>query len=307
MDKPRESIGSGCRTNAGLSRPDRVGRCVFDQRDYQPFPRTGQLAIRTNPPLARVLEGITSSDLDRAMVYCYVVATVEQRQGRFVQLGSGPNFQGGAISLCTCKHALRTFRDLADWPGIWIAGFTGVRAGQGRNALVYLMRVGQAFASHADLWDARTIPAHVKRAKAADANPFGDVFRPVSEGGSPFKPRNYAAPHPRHCHRSGNAWHGDIDYVGRGGRRAALLVGDPQASYLWDRPMLYLPSRLHRGQSLHELNALLAQLGAGCATVDRDDRGELSPPEATGQDCAPDLRSSGAAGRAVSAPHRQDG
>lgn len=254
-------VSPRCQVNARITRRRRAGSCAVDELDYQPSASVDQLAARTNLPLMRVREEVVAApDVDRAIVYCYIVATIEQRQGRFVQRGSGPNFQGGAISLCTCKHHLRTFRDPANWPGIWIAGFTGVRAGRGSNALVYLMRVGHAFASHADLWGARAIPARVKRAKAAETHPLGDLFRPVSGRRGPFDPRRYAAPHPDHAHRPGDGWHSDIDYTGRGGRRAALLVGDPRASYLWDQPTLFLPSRLHRGQTIRDLHWLLDHL-----------------------------------------------
>lgn len=214
--------------------------------------------MRTNLPLESVRETLaTPTNSVSAVVYCYIVATIEEREGGFIQRGSGPNFQGGAISLCTCKHLMRTFRNLADWPGVWIAGFTGIRAGYGRNALVYLMRVDYAFASHADLWAARSIPTRLKRAKAAETHPYGDIFRPLPGRRDPFDHRRYAEPHAEHVHRLGGGWRDDIDYTGPGGRRAALLIGDPQASYLWNRPMLYLQSRLHRGQTRRELPWLL--------------------------------------------------
>jgi len=212
-----------------------------------------------NRSLAQVTR---ATDTREAMVYCYIIATIENRDGRFVQHGSGPNFQGGVISLCTCKHRMRAFKDSRDWEGVWIAGFTGVAAGRGRNTLVYLMRVAHAFDSHAAIWTSKDIPTETKQAKAAHLHPFGDIFQPKDYSRDPFDPHGYIAPHRRHVHGSHRGWHNDIDYSGRGGRRAALLFGDATASYLWDRPRLALPFRLHQGQKKADLGWLLSQLDA---------------------------------------------
>ena len=97
------------------------------------------------------------------LVYSYVIATVDRVDDAFVQYGSGPNWQGGKVTLCTCKHSMRAFHEPAEWKGVWIAGFCGLAAGQGRNALVYLMKVGQAYESHSELWHA--LPSPVRRAR----------------------------------------------------------------------------------------------------------------------------------------------
>jgi hypothetical protein len=93
-----------------------------------------------NIPLDTLDEQITNS---HATVYCYVITTVKNRGGQLVQNGSAPNFQGGMITLCTCKHPMRSFLEPDEWKGTWIAGFTTVTAGQGGNALVYLMEISQ--------------------------------------------------------------------------------------------------------------------------------------------------------------------
>ena len=229
--------------------------CAQTGGDYQPFPRTGRLAENTNLSLdglrARVLPG-------PAKVYCYIVATVENRRGRLVQTGSGPNWQGDLITLCTCKHWMRAFMNADAWRGVWIAGFTGVRAGSGLHHLVYLMRVKQAFRSHHDLWFAKSIAPRTKEAKAAHLSKFGDLYKPRQGWTDPFDPRGYAPPEPDHVHCNLDHWHNDIDYVGLSGRRPALLAGDPAHSYLWDRPTVLYPARLHRGQKKHSLDDLLA-------------------------------------------------
>jgi hypothetical protein len=233
--------------------------CKTDDTDHQPFPQRGALTNSLDLTAAEVQQAVAGTC---ATVYCYIIATVEQRDGRFIQHGTAPNFQGGVISLCTCKHLMRTFKETRDWEDTWIAGFTGRAPGRERNALVYLMRVAHAFDSHAAVWSSNEIPLRVKQAKAAHLHPLGDLFRPKEVPGNPFRPRNYMPPHRAHDHRSHSGWHGDIDYVGSGGRRAALLFGGSTNSFLWDEPMVYLSSKLYRGQRKMELTGLLDQLVA---------------------------------------------
>ena len=195
-----------------------------------------------------------------SVVYCYVVDSVRNEGEGFVQGGSGPNFQGDMVSLCTCKHHMRTSLSPADWEGKWVAGFTGVGAGGGKNALVYLTKVGHAFESHHDLWYSEEIAAETKRAKSATLSRLGDLFEPVDESSDPFDHRGYRPPHADHSHASKNAWHRDVDQTGYGRRRAALLVGDLEYSFLWDKPTLFFPNSIGRGYRKINLNDLLSQL-----------------------------------------------
>lgn len=233
--------------------------CSGSVRDHQPFPRAGRLADNANLALDALRDKISAG---RATVYCYVVASIENRGGHFVQRGSGPNFQGDLMTLCTCKHRMRTFRSIDAWKDQWIAGFTGARAGSGQNCLVYLMRVSQAFESHHGLWFAETVSFKAKQAKSAHLTEFGDIFRPRSESGDPFDPHAYIPPCSDHVHRPNDRWHRDINYRGCSQRSAALLVGDSGHSYLWDRPTIAYPTSLHRGQAKWDLDDLLTQLEA---------------------------------------------
>jgi hypothetical protein len=199
-------------------------------------------------------------ELQEATVYCYVIATIDFEGGEFLQTGSAPNFQGELITLCTCKHFMRTFLDAPQWPGKWIAGFTGVKAGRGRNALVYMMRVAHAFESHRDLWLSEALTSAAREAKAADRDKFGDVYQPISEQGDPFDPVSYREPGQNNVHAEGPEWHKDIAYVTRAGRRPALLVGQVGLSFLWSKPILCYSSALHRGQKKSTLETLLKQM-----------------------------------------------
>lgn len=227
------------------------------ERTHQPFPHTAELDGNLNLPLSRLRERAAG----QALVYSYVIASMRKHDGAFVQTGCGPNFQGGLITLCTCKHRMRTFMEPDQWNGIWIAGFTSLPTGDGTNFLIYLMRVARAFESQRDLWFSPAIPAVVKQIKAAHRNRLGDLYRPRRKGIAPWNPDEYVPPCQNHCHAQG--WARDIVYEGVGARHAALLVGDPHQSSLWNRPMIYYAGQLHRGQRKSTLDNLLAQLKAG--------------------------------------------
>jgi putative DNA base modification enzyme with NMAD domain len=227
---------------------------------YQALPSTGPLAANVNLDLGSFTQRIGHT---HGTVYCYVVATVRFADGRFVQTSTAPNFQGGLITLCTCKHQMRAGKPASEWPGFWVAGVTGVAEGpQGLergNYLVYLMRVQQAFSSHRDLWEwlAEHAPA-AARMKRTDKNPLGDVYVPIQAVGDPYLPGAYLPPCPDHRHQP-TAWRQDIDYVGYG-HRPALLVGDPHESFLWSEPLIPLPFSVGRGCRIQTLDELLPTL-----------------------------------------------
>jgi len=233
--------------------------------DHQPYPQQGQLAETLNLTLGTLRSRLAGIEFQKATVYCYVITTIKFDVGGFLQRGSAPNFQGDLITLCTCKHFMRTFWDAPGWQGKWIAGFTGVRAGTGRNDLVYMMRVAHAFESHRDLWLSEALTSAARDAKVADRDEFGDVYQPTPGRGDPFDPVSYREPVQGHVHAkldslSRPMWHKDVNDVGCAGRRPALLVGQIGLSFLWSKPMLLHPSALHRGQKKSRLGTLLKQM-----------------------------------------------
>jgi hypothetical protein len=238
---------SNCRV--GLAPPKQVD-------SYQPFPQAGQLFQNLNLSLDDLRLKISTT---QATVYSYIIATIENLDGSFGQRGSAPNFQGNIISLCTCKRFMRTFLDKNSWPDKWIAGFTGIKAGKGKNALVYLMKVGLAFESYYDLWVSEKLPDAVKHSKLASKNRHGDVFQPKNElkDEDVFNPQNYYPPLSEHIHK--DVWHKDICCCA-GGRRAPLLTGDEKHSFLWNKPVLFYSHQLHRGQKKDNLQSFLVLL-----------------------------------------------
>ncbi len=229
---------------------------------HQPFPEHGQLSKNLNLTADGLRSRLLVPEFRDANVYCYVVATVKSGGPGFVQTGSAPNFQGGVITLCTCKHFMRSLLDPGEWRGKWIAGFTGLEAGARRNALVYLMQVGRGFQSHLELWRSDALTTEAKEAKAADANRFGDLYRPAAEVNAEFHPSGYGEPMPGHVHHDPKDWHQDICYrSARSDRVAALLTGEASRSFLWSKPIVYLKQTsrvgLGRGHRKWPLGTLL--------------------------------------------------
>jgi len=71
----------------------------------QEWPRYGKLKKNMNKTLDDLKKILKEED---GLVYGYVLTTVKgDGSGGFVQTGSAPNFQGGLITLCTCKHWMR--------------------------------------------------------------------------------------------------------------------------------------------------------------------------------------------------------
>jgi hypothetical protein len=226
----------------------------------QQFPKSGILAANLNHSLRSLKDALAGQ---RGPVYCYVETSIALYPYGFVQEGSGPNFQGGLITLCTCKHMMRSSLTIREWPNCWVAGFSSrsLKPGEGRNFLAYLMKVGQAFRSQRDIWNA--LPNDTREAKAADRDRLGDLYRPTSASSDPYDPGNYMPPRSDHSHCNSRAiWKKDID-DGHFGRRPALLVGEPAFSFLWNRPMISLtPPPLSRNYERNRFSGLPELLDA---------------------------------------------
>jgi Nucleotide modification associated domain 2 len=187
-------------------------------------------------------------------VYAYVIDTLRLVDGQYRQTASGPNFQGGVITLCTCKHRMRTFKSAKDWKNdVWIAGFTGLTHTGGQN-LVYLMRIGKAFDDFRALWNDSTLARQVREIKSATHNPFGDFYEPFSgDTTDRLLPEAYCTPCANHAHIRKDGWHDDVDteyYKKRTPTKnpCALLIGDRENSYIWQSPKFKSGRKVHQGQ-----------------------------------------------------------
>ena len=219
------------------------------------MPSAGSLLKNLNLSRETLLKRIGLFQQDT--VYSYIVDTVEYREGRMYQAGSGPNFQGDLITLCSCKHMMRTYLDTEFWRGVWVAGFTG-SSDSSRNKLFYLMMVSQAFESHREFWLSDSIPEETKNAKAAHIDRFGDVYKPESMSGDPYSHRRYFEPCKNHVHCEPGDWRKDISHPKQHGRRPALLVGHLEYSFLWSKTLITSPFKLYRGQKKTSLSDLFS-------------------------------------------------
>ena len=163
--------------------------------------------------------------LREEVVYVYVVATTEIRNSQILQTGTGPNIEGGLITLTNCKHGMRC--DIGDdiknginlngemWKiredNVWIAGLTTRNRRKnpyGKHFLFYLMKVEEYHESFTELrrYLQNNYPnaLSVKRTVDYDpkSNPLGDVYEPRREQGcnDPFDPNSYHPPHYHHPH-----------------------------------------------------------------------------------------------------------
>jgi len=207
----------------------------------QPFPGSDRLVRNLNPTMAALT---SQNGTATGTVYSYVLGSVEIGHGTelFEQYGSAPNLQGDLLTLCTCKHQMRASIDRDEWEkDKWVAGFTSRCIHDEQHWLFYLAKVRDAHESHADLWEA--LPSAVRKAKSAHTNFLSDVFapRPTAVGKGRFRPRHYYAP-ARHSHRRNSCdtgWYNDIDCE-YAGRRPSLLVFDPNLTFVWDKPTVFL-------------------------------------------------------------------
>lgn len=212
---------------------------------HQSFPTTGVLSRHLDLGKASLAESIEDRS---AAAYAYIMSSVVLEGDELQQTGTGPNFLGGYITLCTCKHRMRISLAADEWRDKWLAGFTSVKCG-GRHWLFYLAKVQDACESQSELWYSDALPPEARRAKSARYSRLGDLYEPKRELDSVtrFDFSHYHPPishHSHHTHPSDNSWRIDIDYNCKNlklkaKRPPSLLVGDPQFSFLWRKRLLY--------------------------------------------------------------------
>lgn len=250
------------RSTPGLSTAPLKSTCARDRSNGMAMDNVPSVATDLSiEELRRRISQVGASDED---VYAYVVRSVRPANGEYVQTGSAPNFQGGLITLCTCKHSMRATLTPEQWQqGVWVAGLTSWDQAFGKQqALVYLMRVGEAYASQAELVQAlrQSGRSEVTDAKDSTQHRLGDLMIPVSDGATGndrYLPAAYFPPMVGHSHRrtaEDAGWEDDVNYVGDGGRQSVTLAGDRNFSFVWTRPLVHRrrpgPTRPYRKWTL---------------------------------------------------------
>lgn len=256
------------RNGCSIRRSDTECRTPQDIQTVQSFPVDGHLRKNLGLPLPRLLGQVGQQE---GKTYSYIVTTVKlnQESACFEQHGSGPNYQGDVLSLCTCKHQMRSRLSGEQWEDdVWIAGFTSRTIHADKHWLFFLAKVKSAYDSHCELWNC--VDADYRKKKAAHLNFLGDLFqptRPLPTGESQFLASRYRMPLD-HAHRQypgDNGWKNDINYRHAiTSRRAPLLVADPRLTFLWKKPTICFARKKHcrdyqTWASLQQLRDLLRE------------------------------------------------
>lgn len=237
-------------------------RVEHDVATIQPFPTHGELF--DNLDLSKTALARRVADLPGKVRSYKMISVSRGETGALQQEGSGPNFQGGCLTLCTCQCVFRAEkRNPDEWlDGWWIAGFTSPKI-CGRTWLFYLAQVEHVYASQADLWKA--LPPALRRTKSTRTNSLGDAYQPnpASASTDPFDAARYHPPmlgHSHHRTESDDGWVNDIEFFHEGfGRHPVLLVAKSERTFLWQTPLLYVDSH-PRNKTWDNLPALLARL-----------------------------------------------
>jgi hypothetical protein len=231
----------------------------------QPFPVNGKLFNRLD--LTKTELGHTIGKLG-GKIRSYKMTSVSVDDGSLQQWGSGPNYQGGCLTLCTCAHKIRAEkRNPDDWlREWWFAGFTSPMC-QGAFWLFYLARVGKVYKSMAELW--ASLPAPLRLAKSAKRNRLGDAYQPNPKSTclDPFDANHYYPPSVGHSHRKNvldDTWKRDVEFYDRSFKRHDVyLVAKPELTFLWQTPLLYVKShpRNRTWETMGELLSALRTVG----------------------------------------------
>ena len=182
--------------------------------------------------------------------YSYIIRSLRYPNENFIQLGSGPNFQGGLVTLCTCKHQMRTWKDVKDWKDLWVIGVSNLtKIKLEKNYLVYMMKISESYISFNELWN--KLPNKTKTIKNTRVNIFGDVYQPKDNIKDFYDHKNYYKPINAHSHSSEESFTKDISYM-LNGRRPALLIGDPDLTFIWSKPIISLKQKHIRGNPFYK-------------------------------------------------------
>ena len=183
------------------------------------------------------------------IVRAFPLHQIYLEDGIFKQTRSGPNWEGGILTLSTCKHYMRTTN--TEWEGTWLAGFTP-KVGCGENYLLFLAQIEHVFNSNYELgdWMQQKFPTTYEM-KNARKNPFGDIYPPKKDWlnlQERYDPKNYYVPH-GHVRMEMDKkwgvpkWHKDIDYEAKDRRPKCFVF---KSVKLFKKPTWISTRPLHR-------------------------------------------------------------
>ena len=207
--------------------------CFSNKNYYQEWPTKGTLKENMNLSLRELNENISTINTDGTKIFMYKMTTVRMEEGRFIQTGSGPNFQGDKITICTCKQRFRACNSRKEWENRWVAGFTNKKVSREKIYLFYLMKVEETYISQKDIFD--SLSNSIVNKKNSRYNRLGDIYQPKPDLMDQYNPEEYYEPSDGHPHKKDCHWHGDIHYKNK---KHLMLVGNPNYSFLWSKPKI---------------------------------------------------------------------
>lgn len=199
--------------------------------------------IRNKMDLESILEGVD-------LIYVYPHHQIElSDDNELEQTRSGPNWEGGMVTMATCKHFLRTYSSIKP-KKVALCGITNKI--EGENYLLYIGVIDKSFDSNYELGRyISSINQFAFDTKLATNNPLGDIFEPDEdlEDEERYDSLNFIEPHDDHCRFvefSDNQpkYIKDIEYQTRSGRRPKCLILDPVTVH--DTPLYTFTGKLGR-------------------------------------------------------------
>tara|TARA_R110000851_G_scaffold96792_2_gene209958 strand:- start:37667 stop:38371 length:705 start_codon:yes stop_codon:yes gene_type:complete len=192
--------------------------------------------IKQNPPSANM--NVNYEDLKDILqgvdtIYVYPHHGINLVKGEFEQTRSGPNWEGGVVTMTTCKHLLRTYSTIKE-KKVAICGVTNKL--EGENFLMYVGVIDKTFESNYDLGEYLEFNnPDAGRIKSATNNRLGDLFDSERElqGEDRFDSFSFIEPCFDHCRSEENdskgnpKWLKDIEYSTRNGSRPKCLIIEP--------------------------------------------------------------------------------
>ncbi|HNY70027.1 MAG TPA: hypothetical protein PKH14_04495 [Syntrophorhabdus sp.] len=219
-------------------------RSILEEDHWNTWPSEGN-QIKIDCSLKELESCLKKNASDRLYYYVVDTADVGKDSRGLYNTGSGPNFQGGLITLCTCKHSMRATSYFDQ--STWVAGVVNLgvsqKLGLNNNLLFYLGKVKHIFHHYGELIDfLKKENPKAFLAKNACNNIRGDIFQPKRSARDFHDPEQYKYPCRDHVHNPHDSWKEDISYFYRDNpnKRSKYLMFDEEKSFAWCREVIQI-------------------------------------------------------------------
>ncbi len=211
--------------------------CKINNKSEIRYQQIGGRSFNQNMTLFKLKKELKDND---EPIYYYIIKSVVFSNGEYHQSGCGPNFEGGVITLCTCKHRMRTFPEINK--GTWVAGITTRNSKESNinNSLFYIAQIKKVYDDYDSLIS--ELPKNVVEYKSSLENPLGDIFFPKSNCNNLHLVDCYISPIKDHVHIiNGNSWQEDVGLYKSNKIDPIvhkLIVFDKSKSFIWKKPII---------------------------------------------------------------------